>query len=64
MMNSTQQNDANGGTPLAEPTGSRTCRTCKYWSQYLGIEDEGECRTESGTCRSWDFETCEGWEAK
>ena len=24
MSENTQQNDANGGTPLAEPTGSRT----------------------------------------
>ena len=28
MMNSTQQNDANGGTPLAEPTGSKTLPSC------------------------------------
>jgi len=27
-MNSTQQNDANGGTPLAEPTGSQDCYNC------------------------------------
>ena len=28
MGNSTQQNDANGGTPLAEPTGSQDCYNC------------------------------------
>lgn len=31
MMNSTQQNGANGGTPLAEPTGSvkrKSCANC------------------------------------
>ena len=29
MGNSTQQNEANGGTPLAEPTGSALVRAAK-----------------------------------
>ncbi len=28
MMNSTQQNEVNGGTPLAEPIGSDMCPIC------------------------------------
>ena len=34
MMNSTQQNEANGGTPLAEPLGSASanvCADCEYY---------------------------------
>ncbi len=38
MGNSTQQNDANGGTPLAEPTGSALDRWEAYRSEMIGFE--------------------------
>jgi hypothetical protein len=30
MMNSTQQNEVNGGTPLAERIGSGSCSVCSW----------------------------------
>lgn len=39
-MNSTQQNEVNGGTPLAEPTGSRIER---IMDELLDIEYHSGC---------------------
>lgn len=50
MMNSTQHNDANGGTPLAEPTGSTEIlrQARHYLNETLGYLEKYKEWNESG----------------
>ena len=72
MGNSTQQNEANGGTPLAGPNGSSVgitrehtvwCSKCNKWEQ-LAVsnlaEFKREVRRNGWTFRkgSWNCRTC------